>query len=524
MKFLQKMDEQKIIQHIPLKEDIETSKPNSLQDSFTIKKFPFNWHLVYDYYIYHGFQIYLMKHVFSLLILVFITIISFYLFAVNWVDLLNCSEIGCLNLDAYIDVNLSTNIWSVFFIGNLCTLALAILFSLLLTVNQLISVYKFKNFLNQRGIYDNDMIAGAWSWSEFLNRLNTVYPFYNKNSTSIAIPTNPNPNPNPNNDQLDQLIDEIHDNINDDIMHDISDITYLPNSQIQMINNYILRVFEHEREIYSHLRNPDMYVRNTVIHSNVLHWVLSILLSDIDILQKLSVIHRTSILNKRVRYTGILILMIYPFLIITSFLYVILKHSEQLHSKDYLGPRIWTIDAKYKFQCINELPHEFDLKLQEASTHAEKYLNQFPIYSLHELCKFIRFLSASILTILSAIALYDENIILNVTFINRNLVFYLAVFTVIFYICSYNYNNSKFTPEIYMQKILVALGFDENKPDKAETIILSRYLYWQDNARSYEVCNEVSALFRYKIINLLYELYAIIMLPYTLICKLKFTV
>lgn len=547
------MDEEKI-RHIPLN-DVLPIQPTISSKSLTKNHvLPFDWQIIYKYYLHHGFQIYLMKQLFNLLILIFITIISFYLFAIDWYNLLSCPESHCYNLYNYTNVNISDNIWSIFFIGNLTTLILTILLITVLSLYEIRQMYHFRIFLLNKNLNDQDLIF--LSWKDFLIRLNTVYNFYNEDkSVMIVEPINTvSIILDHRTGSFDHLVDQIHgstidpesndllikynDNIHSDNQNlnnqvNLVDITTNPNAYIQRVNNSIINMFTHHTYDYScnyscNCRASDNIYQNdqsnSAIYSNVMYWVLTIILSDLDLLNRLSKLERTKILNRRIKVYGYIILSVYPFLLITSILYVILKHSEQLHAKNYLGPRIWTAEARYKFQRINELPHEFEAKLQNACQYVENYLDQFPNYSLQELCKFIRFVSASLLTILSSIAIYNENIILNVTFIQRNLVFYLAVLTIIFYTFSYTYSYTKFEPEVYMQKLLQSLGYDETRPEKAETIILSRYLYWQTRAKSHEVKKEVSALFKYKIVNLLSELYAILQLPYILLCKFKFTI
>ena len=152
----------------------------------------------------------------------------------------------------------------------------------------------------------------------------------------------------------------------------------------------------------------------------------------------------------------------------------------------------------------NELPHDFEKRMNHAAIFCNKYLEQIqtPIYST--ICKFICFLCGGIITILSTIALYDENIILHVTLLNRNLVFYLVISSSIFYICH------SFTEKVNDYNI-------QNDMNELLKILKSNDIEWETNLKSNKVITEISELFRFKIINLLAELYVIILLPYILV-------
>ena len=93
-----------------------------------------------------------------------------------------------------------------------------------------------------------------------------------------------------------------------------------------------------------------------------------------------SLMHRTRRICVVGRFIGVLMLLLSPFTMLFFVTYMLVHHVSEIRTKSFpsLLEQDFTILAKKKYRCFNELQHEFDTRLSYARPLASQYLNNFP--------------------------------------------------------------------------------------------------------------------------------------------------
>lgn len=93
-------------------------------------------------------------------------------------------------------------------------------------------------------------------------------------------------------------------------------------------------------------------------------------------------------------------------------LYFFFSYAELIkRSPGALGLRTWSLFARIYLRHFNELDHELSDRLNRAHKPATKYLSSFPSPVSTVMAKNIAFLSGSVLGVLIALTVYDENVL-----------------------------------------------------------------------------------------------------------------
>lgn len=118
-----------------------------------------------------------------------------------------------------------------------------------------------------------------------------------------------------------------------------------------------------------------------------------------------------------------------PFLLFFMTLYFGFQHAyDWKNTKTYLGPKDWSQVAKWKFREFNELPHNFEKRLEPSYKAANDYLNLFGNNEiLAAIGQTIVFMSGSLGATLLAFAAVNDAILLHVKIADWNLLWYAGV-------------------------------------------------------------------------------------------------
>lgn len=204
---------------------------------------------------------------------------------------------------------------------------------------------------------------------------------------------------------------------------------------------------------------------------------------------------------------GIFHLCILPFSLIFAVVFSIVSLFEEAkRSQNYLGSRIWSPHAHWLFRKYNELPHSLVQRCSTAIPKAEFYLKQFPSPLFEVIGRFITFVSGSFLVILLFIALFvDEQMLTDMHFGSKNLLWYVAVFSAIMATgrsMTPAPDEIAISPRQAMSRLVKSIQY---KP-----------MYWNENEHTNDVKNSILLMFPNRATLALRELVAIILTPYIL--------
>uniref|UniRef100_A0AAY4B157 Autophagy-related protein 9 n=1 Tax=Denticeps clupeoides TaxID=299321 RepID=A0AAY4B157_9TELE len=210
-------------------------------------------------------------------------------------------------------------------------------------------------------------------------------------------------------------------------------------------------------------------------------------------------------LSSRILMIGIANLLLCPVILVWQILYAFFSYTEVIKREPgSLGARCWSLYGRCYLRHFNELDHELVSRLSKGYKAASKYMNCFMSPLLTVVAKNVAFFAGSILAVLIALTIYDEDV-LSVEHVLSSITLLGVCITV----CR------SFIPEKHMvfcteQLLKVILAHIHYMPD-----------HWQGNAHRYETRDEFAQLFQYKAVFILEELLSPIITPLILIFCLR---
>mmetsp|Transcript_14643 Transcript_14643/g.17101 ORF Transcript_14643/g.17101 Transcript_14643/m.17101 type:complete len:734 (-) Transcript_14643:1005-3206(-) len=233
--------------------------------------------------------------------------------------------------------------------------------------------------------------------------------------------------------------------------------------------------------------------------------VLDRMFSDRFILRR-EFVNQPQKLRRRFIQCGILTLVTLPFSLGFMFIYFFLRYAQEFHLKqNYLGPRWWSPHALWQFREFNELDHLFEKRTRAAMKYADAYIKQFPTPIPTTIASGFSFISGSFLGVLLLFTLLDEAIVFHIKLGGRDLVWYVAVLTGILALARAlvpPVEDTVFNPSAAMRKLV---AYTHYLPEK-----------WRSSVHTYDVRDEFSQLFQYKVVLLLREITCVLSTPYIL--------
>jgi Autophagy protein ATG9 len=139
-------------------------------------------------------------------------------------------------------------------------------------------------------------------------------------------------------------------------------------------------------------------------------------------------------LKRRFFLCGLAHVVFMPFLLYFITLYFSLQNAYDWKStRNYLGPREWSLAAKWTLREFNELPHLFEQRMEPSYDAAEKYLK---LFRQHEIItamgRIMVFIGGSLGAVLFAFAAINDSILLHVKIADWNLLWYAGVMAAIY--------------------------------------------------------------------------------------------
>jgi autophagy-related protein 9 len=223
-------------------------------------------------------------------------------------------------------------------------------------------------------------------------------------------------------------------------------------------------------------------------------------------------------LRRRFQICGIMHIVFMPFLLFFVTLYFGLRNMYDWKStKQYLGPREWSISAKWMFREFNELPHFFERRLAPSYDAAETYVDLFGsnefITALGQICVFI---GGSFGALILALAAMNDAILLHVKIGDWNLLWYGGMFGLL-------YSAGKaMIPKAVAQPKSARNLYAEMDAALAEVANHTHYYpeIWINRGWDQATYSAFSSLFQYKVRLFLNEIISMILAPYILYVSL----
>lgn len=210
-------------------------------------------------------------------------------------------------------------------------------------------------------------------------------------------------------------------------------------------------------------------------------------------------------LSSRILWIGIANLLLCPVILIWQILYAFFSYTEVIKREPgSLGARCWSLYGRFYLRHFNELDHELMSRLSKGYKASSKYMNCFISPLLTVVAKNVAFFAGSILAVLIALTIYDEDVLAV-----EHVLSSITLLGVCITVCR------SFIPDKHMvfcpeQLLKVILAHVHYMPD-----------HWQGNAHRYETRDEFAQLFQYKAVFILEELLSPVITPFILIFCLR---
>mmetsp|Transcript_5331 Transcript_5331/g.7673 ORF Transcript_5331/g.7673 Transcript_5331/m.7673 type:complete len:702 (-) Transcript_5331:639-2744(-) len=225
-----------------------------------------------------------------------------------------------------------------------------------------------------------------------------------------------------------------------------------------------------------------------------------------------------SSLKRRFILCGVAHAVFMPFLLFFMTLHFFLINMYVWKSSSqYLGPREWSLIAKWSFREFNELPHVFERRLGPSYEAGDDYLKLFtrsPAVSY--LGRAIVFVSGSLVAVLLGLGTLNDSILLHVKLSQWNLLWYVGMLGVAFSIGKGMIPDEKVHPT-YAYNLFAEM-------DSALVKVASYTHYfpetWKKRSWKNETRKEFDAMFQYKSKLFALEVLSTILAPFVLCVSL----
>ncbi|XP_044149809.1 autophagy-related protein 9A-like [Bufo gargarizans] len=210
-------------------------------------------------------------------------------------------------------------------------------------------------------------------------------------------------------------------------------------------------------------------------------------------------------LSRTILLLGLANLFLCPFILVWQILYAFFSYTEVIKREPgSLGARRWSLYGRLYLRHFNELTHELQTRLSRGYKPATKYMNSFASPLLAIAAKNLGFFAGSLLAVLIALTVYDEDVLTVQHILTAITVLGVLVTVARSFIPD---EHMVWCPEQLLQCVLAHIHY---MPD-----------HWQGHAHKLETRDELAQLFQYKAVFILEELLSPIITPFILIFSLR---
>ena len=423
---------------------------------------------MYNYYYQGGIRNIILNIGLNISILIITNLFIMYTFAyINWNDIIvHCKhkEDICEHLSDFIDY--SNSIHPIIIIYLIMTTIYALIY-LFIHISRLVEYRYIRNFYNN--ILDiNNEYLNIVRWEIIIDKMKTA-----QKNKKIMIERF----------EKDRELDEYSI---------LSRITQYNNIIVSMVNSNIL----FKRTNLSRNILFTQYIEN-ITRNRIFNYIIDIKNTNISIDAK-----QIRIKNHIIKVMIINTIFL-PFIFMFMLTYYILKSSKDINNKQdmFLNKR-WTNYAHWTFRAYNEVDIDFDERMHRSHTYMNRYINCFPSKTLNCIFYFFRFFLSAFLLFIISISFIDENALLDLKFLDFNLLWYFAILTII----TAGLNN-----------VLKNDSFKYSRDDVVKN--LAKYTYVlppNDIINNYRLYKSFIKHYKTNIENILYEVFSILISPYIL--------
>ena len=226
-----------------------------------------------------------------------------------------------------------------------------------------------------------------------------------------------------------------------------------------------------------------------------------------------------SSLKHRFIVCGIVYALLMPFLLFFTTVHFGLSNAYDWKSMgQYLGPRQWSLTARWTFREFNELPHLFDRRLAPSYEAAEQYLNLFGQNEMMTVAGHILvFLGGSIGAVLVVFYGINDAILLHVKIADWNLLWYAGVAGAIFSA------GKSLLPQGKEARIRYIRNVYTSRESALESVANHIHYYpdiWRGRGWDPKTHKSFSTMFKFKAQLFLQEVISLILSPYILCVSL----
>ena len=398
---------------------------------------------IYFYYKNKGLKNILLTQIINIVISTFLFILILFLFnCVNYKELLVITDYN--KLSNFIDLR-SLFKFNAFF---LCLFISFILFMITKIINLIelsLNYTKIKTYFNDNLNITDDNLDYI-TWSDIINKLE----HYNNEKVDI----------------------------------------YKINSIILFYENYLNAIFDNNI--------INLYHLTTLMEWNINYCILFKMFGSLpdDIGED-----KKKTIYLRLRVVAIINFIFMPFILVFMLFYNIFNYGEEFYNKPtLLTTRMITRNAEWKYRYYNELPHDFDIRLNKIDTNVKKYISQFKNDYINSISKLIVFVCSSFFILLIILSLINDKILIHITiFNNKSILWLISILASIITIFKRNNVNIE-DPKIYMNEISKLLYLNTTFLEKSNNDI--KQLFIKD--------------YQYKIIIIIKDIIYTIITPFRL--------
>ena len=223
-------------------------------------------------------------------------------------------------------------------------------------------------------------------------------------------------------------------------------------------------------------------------------------------------------LKRRFMLCGIAHAIFMPFLLFFMTLHFAMQNVYDWKStKEYLGPREWSLSAKWTLREFNELPHFFERRMEPSYEASDKYLKLFVQSEVMTMIgRILAFVGGSFGAVLLLFAALNDAIVLHVKIGDWNLLWYMGVMGVIFSAGKSMLPNREVHPRY--------IGNLSAEMDSALANVATHTHHYPDSWRGkgFDIATykAVSAMFKYKAQLFVLELMSVVVAPVILCVSL----
>ncbi|TMW60711.1 hypothetical protein Poli38472_000753 [Pythium oligandrum] len=234
---------------------------------------------------------------------------------------------------------------------------------------------------------------------------------------------------------------------------------------------------------------------------------------DADQNLSLAVMNDVQMLQKRFMIAGVINLVLTPFILLYRVIRFLSLSAQEWHTNKglYFGSRRWSAYAQWKFREYNELPHVLEMRMARSYPLAEKYLAMFPAGLVAVVAGGVSFCASSVMAVLIGVSVMEESVLLETTLWDRQLLWYLTIFTGIFALArSFTTQSSPFLLNGDCEEAMLQISAETHHFPKE----------WRGHCHSYDVRDAFLTLFPYKAVLFAEECLSVILAPYILCVSL----